>query len=243
MATSKWVVGAGWLAAFSIALVATDQTDRPSRPPSSPVTFAEHIAPLVFDNCTVCHRPGEAAPFSLMTYEDVSRRGRLIAAVTKAKVMPPWKAAPSSYPFRDDRGLTSEEIALIQSWVDQGMPQGDLAKVPSLPRFSSGWQLGEPDLVIEMPAGYRVPADGPDVYRNFALPLGIAEDRWIRAIELRPSARTGRTSRVVLRRHDWCRATRRRGGRAAGLLWHAPRWASERNAGRMGRRAATALLS
>jgi hypothetical protein len=181
----RWMIGAGVLAGLSVVPLLAGRPQGTLR-----VTFAEHIAPIVFANCTTCHRPGEAAPFSLMTYEDVARRGRLIAAVTKAKFMPPWKAAPGSYPFRDERRLTPDELSLIQSWVEQGMPKGDLGKLPPLPTFSAGWQLGEPDLVLEMPTGFRVPADGPDIYRNFALPLGLTEDKWIRAIELRPSART-----------------------------------------------------
>lgn len=155
----------------------------------SAITFAEHVAPIVFEHCTPCHRPGEAAPFPLMTYEDVAKRGRRIAAVTRDRYMPPWKAEPGSFPFRDERRLTEAQIATIQRWVESGMPKGDLAKAPPLPVFPAGWRLGEPDLVIEMPEGFAVPADGPDVYRNFVIPLGLDEDRWIRAIEFRPSAR------------------------------------------------------
>jgi len=153
-------------------------------------TFSEHVAPIVFKHCVSCHRPGEAAPFPLQSYEDVARRGRLIAAVTKARFMPPWKAERGSYPFRDERRLTPDEIATIERWVETGMPRGDSARLPALPSFPAGWQLGPPDLVLEMPDAYRVPADGPDVYRSVVIPVGLSEDKWIRAIELRPSARS-----------------------------------------------------
>jgi len=103
--------------------------------------------------------------------------------------MPPWKAEPASYAYRDERRLSDAEIELIQAWVKEGMPEGDPAQKPHPPTFASGWQLGEPDLVVEMPAAFHVPADGPDIYRNIPVPLGLMEDKWITAIDMRPSAR------------------------------------------------------
>ena len=160
-----------------------------SRPAPERVTFAETIAPIVYGNCVTCHRPGEAAPFPLISYDDVRRRGALIAKVTQSRYMPPWKAAHGYGEFKDERRLSEEQIAAIATWVKQGMPRGDVAKTPKVPTFEDGWQLGKPDLVLEMPEAFDVPASGPDVYRNFALPTGIAEDRWVRAVEYRPSAR------------------------------------------------------
>jgi len=156
----------------------------------TPVTFNKQIAPIIFQNCSSCHRPGEAAPFSLLSYTDVSRKAKTIAKVTAARIMPPWKAEPASYPYRDERRLTDEQIALIKKWVDSGMPEGSAADKPETPKFASGWQLGEPDLIVEMPAAYHVPADGPDIYRNLAVPLGLTEDKWITAIDMKPSARS-----------------------------------------------------
>src|SRR6266481_10189736 len=155
---------------------------------SSAVTFNRQIAPIIYRNCSPCHRPGEAAPFSLLSYQDVVKKGKTIGKVTASHIMPPWKAESASYPYRDERRLTEAEITMIQSWVSQGMPEGTEAK-PEPPKFASGWQLGEPDLVVEMPAAYHVPAEGPDIYRNMAVPLGLAEDTWISAIDMRPSAR------------------------------------------------------
>lgn len=104
--------------------------------------------------------------------------------------MPPWKAEPGSYAFKDERRLKDSELALIQQWVKQGMPEGRTADAPLPPKFASGWMLGEPDMVVEMPAAFHVPADGPDIYRNMAVPLGLTEDKWLTAIDMHPSARS-----------------------------------------------------
>jgi len=151
-------------------------------------TFNGQVAAIVYRNCSACHRPGEAAPFSLLSYRDVATHGTLIAAATSARIMPPWRAEPASYAYRDERRLSDADIATLRDWVAQGMPEG-AGKAPDPPQFPSGWRLGEPDLVVEMPAAYHLKADGPDVYRNIALPLGLTEDKWITAIEMRPSAR------------------------------------------------------
>jgi mono/diheme cytochrome c family protein len=157
-------------------------------PAAVPVTFNQHIAPLLHRHCAVCHRPGEAAPFSLLTYTEAVKKSRTMARVTESRSMPPWKAEPASYPYRDERRLTDSEIELIQSWVRAGTPEGP-GPAPEPPKFASGWRLGEPDLVVEMPSAYHVPADGPDIYRNIAVSLGLTEDKWVTAIDMRPSAR------------------------------------------------------
>ena len=153
------------------------------------VTFNSQIAPIIYKNCSTCHRPGEAAPFSLLSYEDVKRKGKTIGKATTAHAMPPWKAEPASYSYRDERRLTDKQIALIQTWVAEGMPEGNASEKPAPPKFTSGWQLGEPDLIVEMPMGFHVPADGPDIYRNIPVQLGLTEDKWVTAIDMKPSAR------------------------------------------------------
>ena len=152
------------------------------------VTFNGQIAAVIYQNCSTCHRPGEAAPFSLLSYRDAAKHGKLIVAATSARIMPPWKAEPASWAYRDERRLSDADITLLRDWVDQGMPEGT-SNAPEPPAFTSGWRLGEPDLVIEMPAAYHLKADGPDIYRNIAVPLGLSEDKWITAIEMRPTAR------------------------------------------------------
>ncbi|MDX1432936.1 MAG: tetratricopeptide repeat protein [Gammaproteobacteria bacterium] len=150
------------------------------------VTYAEHIAPILHANCVVCHRPGESAPFTLLDYDDARKRAGLIAAVTKSRFMPPWLPRRDKGRFLGERGLEEEEIELIQRWVAAGAPQGDPALTPKLPEFSEGWQLGEPDLVVEMTEPYTVPAEGIDVFRNFVIPVPVKRPRWVRAVELRP---------------------------------------------------------
>ena len=154
------------------------------------VTYTEHVAPILFAHCVECHRPGEVAPFPLLTYEDAQTRGSWIAFVTDARIMPPWKAGPSDYAFKNERRLTQEEIDTIARWVEDGMPEGDPERLPQLPSFTEGWQLGPPDLMASMAEPFPVPADGPDVYRSFVLPLDLEEDVWVRAVDFRPSVRT-----------------------------------------------------
>lgn len=157
---------------------------------SRAITFNEDVAPIVFTKCSSCHRPGESAPFSLLSFDDVQRRGSLIVAVTSARRMPLWKAEEGDYAFVHDRRLSDAQIGTFKKWVTAGMPEGPANTRPQPPKFPDGWQLGTPDLVVKMSDAYKVPADGPDIYRNFAIPLNTTEDRWVRAIEFRPGART-----------------------------------------------------
>ena len=153
------------------------------------ITYAEHIAPILYNNCTKCHRPGQVAPFSLLTYDDAARRARDIAIQTKSGYMPPWKPEPGWAAYRDERRLTPAQIDVIQQWVAQGSQQGDMSRAPAMPVYSDDWQLGTPDLILEMPQAFDVPADGPDVYRNFVIPTNTSDDRWVRAIEVKPMSR------------------------------------------------------
>jgi hypothetical protein len=98
---------------------------------TKPVTFNRDIAPIIYNSCSSCHRPGEAAPFSLLSFADVSKHGRQIAAVTASRLMPPWKADASSYPFRDERRLSAEQLSLLGEWVKQGMPEGNRCRLAS----------------------------------------------------------------------------------------------------------------
>ena len=173
------------VAAFSLLLAAFSGCSG-SGDPSERVTFTEHVAPIVFEKCTPCHRPGESAPFSFMSYDDVERRAQQIAQVTRTRFMPPWLPEPGGPDFEGDRSLTDREIDLLRLWVKQGAAQGDPARLPPLPEWPEGWQLGEPDLVVEVPETYTLPAEGLDVYRNFVIPIPTDGTRWVRAVELRP---------------------------------------------------------
>jgi tetratricopeptide (TPR) repeat protein/mono/diheme cytochrome c family protein len=153
-------------------------------------TFSRDIAPIVFRHCASCHHPGQNAPFSLLTYEDVRPRARQIALVTRSRYMPPWKPEPGfGDEFIGKRGLTDGEIATIEQWSDAGAPEGDRAELPPRPDWSDGWRLGTPDLVIRMPEPYEVPAGGPDVFRIFVLPVRTDVARYVKAIEFMPGTR------------------------------------------------------
>ncbi|MEM9479987.1 MAG: cytochrome c [Verrucomicrobiota bacterium] len=177
---------------WMVVLIATSTGAKTTTPEAatSEVTFNEHIAPIVHQNCTVCHREGQAGPFKLESYRDVAKRSQLILDVIEDRYMPPWKPVPGHGEFANQRTLTDEQIEMFGEWVDAGRPEGDADKAPVPPKFSDGWMLGEPDLIVEMDEAYVVPADGPDVYRNFAVPLNLDEDKWVKAIEYRPSARS-----------------------------------------------------
>ncbi len=174
-----------WITGLTVVLGLTG-----TGPLRAEVTFSKDIAPIVFEKCTSCHRPGEAAPFALQTYTDVKKRGELIPHVVNERLMPPWKAGEGAAAFRGDRRLSDDQIQLIAVWSAAGMPEGNPVDLPPLPQYTPGWSLGEPDLIVTMKDGYQVPADGPDIYRNFVLPLGLTTDRWITAIDFRPSARS-----------------------------------------------------
>ena len=150
------------------------------------MTFARDIAPIVYKNCAPCHRPGESAPFPLLSYEDARRHASQISGVTKRRFMPPWLPEPGHLQFEEERRLTSREIQLIQQWVAQGAPEGPPKHVPPSPHFTSEWQLGKPDLILHVQKPYHLPADSSEIFWNFILPVPISMTRWVRAMEVRP---------------------------------------------------------
>jgi len=149
-------------------------------------TFSRDVAPILFKHCVSCHRPGQTAPFSLQTFEDVRPRAARIADVTRARVMPPWKPDPGHGRFKDERQLTDAEMAAIQEWVEQGMTRGSAADLPPAPEFSDAWQLGTPDVIVEMPEAYVLPAQKKDVFRSFVIPIPLSAPAYVRAVEFRP---------------------------------------------------------
>ena len=153
------------------------------------VNYSEHIAPILNANCVSCHRPGQIGPFSLLTYSDALVHSRTVGAVTQSRYMPPWKPERGWASYLDERRLTADQVSLIQQWVAAGAPQGDPSKAPPTPTFADDWQLGKPDLILEMPQAYPVNAAGDDEYRNFVIPTGVTEDKWVKAIEMKPLAR------------------------------------------------------
>ena len=156
------------------------QTTKPAT-----VTFAKDVAPLLYQNCTTCHRQGEVAPFRLSSYGDARKRARQIALVTQQRLMPPWKA-DSHGEFQGERRLSATQIALLQRWADQGATEGDAAQTPPAPQFPSGWSLGTPDLLLQPTASYTLAAEGQDVYRCFVIPTDFTQDRYVSTIDVRP---------------------------------------------------------
>jgi hypothetical protein len=158
----------------------------PSARAQEPPTFAHDVAPIIYDKCAECHRPGGVAPFSLLTYEDVKKRSAQIAAATRAGFMPPWLPEHGYGDFANDRSLTADQIAAIAAWVSDGAAEGPVAEIPPPPSFPDGWQLGKPDLVLEAPGAVELPASGRDIYWNVIFTPNLPARRWVRAIEIRP---------------------------------------------------------
>jgi tetratricopeptide (TPR) repeat protein/mono/diheme cytochrome c family protein len=150
------------------------------------VTFSRDIAPIVFQACSRCHRPGESGPFPLLTYDDVKKHARQIEIVTRTRFMPPWLPEPQALKFADESWLSDEQIATIRRWVEEGAPDGNPADQPPPPKFVEGWQLGKPDLVLKATKPYRLLAGGSDMYWNFIFPVPIDRTRWVKAVEIRP---------------------------------------------------------
>ncbi|GMQ96174.1 MAG: hypothetical protein BMS9Abin14_689 [Gammaproteobacteria bacterium] len=195
------------LAAAGVYLLSDAFRDSPTRDDAT-VTFNRDIAPIVFGNCIVCHRPGELAPFSLLEYAEAKKRADLIAAFTGSRFMPPWLPERGSGEFLGERGLSDEDISRIRRWVEQGAVEGDPADLPALPEFTEGWQLGAPDMVVSIEEPFTVPAEGGDVFRNLVLPIPVSTPRWVKAVELRPG--NPRVVHHAVMQVDRSRASRRR---------------------------------
>jgi Flp pilus assembly protein TadD len=152
----------------------------------SQVTFNRDIAPILFDHCAACHRPGESGPFPLLSYRDAKSHARQIAAVTQSRFMPPWLPEPGEFKFADELRLSDAQISTIAHWVEQGGVEGAPSDLPPSPKFAEGWQMGTPDLVIKAEKPYQLPASGTDQYWNFIFRSPVNKTRWLKAIEIRP---------------------------------------------------------
>ena len=150
------------------------------------VNFSEHIAPIVFKNCSTCHRAGQIAPFELTDYASVKKRAKQMMEVTGDRTMPPWHADHGVVEYSNDRSLSNDQITLIADWLAAGTPEGDPAKLPALPVVQDGWQLGKPSQIVTMPEPFTVPAEGRDIYRKFVMPLNLDKDTWVSAVEFHP---------------------------------------------------------
>jgi Copper type II ascorbate-dependent monooxygenase, C-terminal domain len=152
------------------------------------VTFTKDVAPIIFNKCANCHRRGEMAPMALTSYQEVRPWSKAIREEVVERAMPPWFADPntSTLQFRNDRRLSQKEIDTIVAWVDAGAPKGDDKDLPPMPEYTPGWTFGEPDLVVEMPIDFEIPAEGELPMQNFYVSVPFTEERWVQAVELRP---------------------------------------------------------
>ena len=154
------------------------------------VTYAEHVAAILQKHCVDCHHPDTAAPFSLLTYEDAANWSEMIREVVLERRMPPWHADPRYGHFENERRLSQDELDTLAAWVESGSPPGELEKAPEPPEFASGWRIGEPDVVFQMPEEFTVPAEGKVRYKYFTTKTNFTEDVWIQAAEARPGNRS-----------------------------------------------------
>lgn len=185
------IVACGTVAALAVGAPATGHAAPAPEQATQAVTYNGEIAPILDEHCVPCHRPDGAAPFSLSTYAEANARAGMVAGVTQRREMPPWKPAPGVATFLGERRLGEEAIDLIQRWVAAGAPEGD-PHAPAPPRaWPDGWMRGGPDLVVTMDAPYLLPAEGEDVYRNFVVRVPTTQQRFVKAVELKPATTRG----------------------------------------------------
>ncbi len=151
-----------------------------------PVTFAGDVAPIFYKHCVVCHRPGQIAPMSLLTYREARPWAKAIREVVLDREMPPWYADPQYGEFINDRRLSPEEIETIVAWVDSGAREGDPQQMPPPPSFPDAqWTIGKPDVVLSMTEEAHIPADGVVPYKYYVVPTPFTEDVWVQAAEIK----------------------------------------------------------
>jgi hypothetical protein len=152
-------------------------------------TFSKEVAPILQQRCQSCHRPGEAAPFSLLTYKSTRPWAASIKEAVQGRRMPPWFADPHYGKFANDRTMTQAEIDTLIAWVNGGAPEGNPKDLPPPVQFVNGWNIGTPSLTVTMPSPYEVPATGTVNYQYILVPLNLSEDKWVQAAEIRPGNR------------------------------------------------------
>jgi hypothetical protein len=164
------------------------QSPRPVAHHNGP-TFSKDVAPILFKNCAGCHRPGEIAPMSLLTYDEARPWARAIAKVVANRTMPPWHADAPPGTFHNERILSDADRRTLLAWADGGAPKGDPKDLPPAPSFHEGWSIGQPDVVLEMLEDFKIPSSGTVQYEHFYIPTNFAETKWVKALEVRPGNR------------------------------------------------------
>ncbi len=188
------------------------------------VTFDKDVAPLLQKHCQTCHRPGEAAPFSLLTYQQARPWAKAMKEAVVLKKMPPWFADPHFGKFSNDRALSDSEIATLAAWADGGALEGDATDLPAKAEFVEGWQIPKPDVVYEFPRAFEIPAAGTIEYQKVIVPSGFTEDKWVQFAEARPDDRAHVHHMILYVREPgshWLR------GEPAGVFFVAPKVADD----------------
>ena len=216
-----------WVVMIAGALVAAAAAGPPQAsrtaapaPPGDVPTWSKDVAPILQQHCQTCHRPGEAGPFPLLTYQDARRRAGKIRDAVADRVMPPWFADPRYGTFSNAMGLSASERDAILRWADGGRPEGDPRHLPPPMAWVEGWGIGQPDMVVELPQPFDVPAQGVVEYQHVIVPTHFTEDRWIQAAEVRPTDRSVVHHLIAFVREpksNWFR------GQPAGVFFTAPK--------------------
>jgi len=171
---------------FLLATTAVAAPSAGNSTDTSTVTWAGDVAPLLYANCVTCHRPGQIAPMSLMTYKEARPWAKSIRRAVTGGIMPPWFASPAHGDFAGDPRLSDKEIEMISRWVATGAPAGDLSTAPAPPSFDSDWRIGTPDLILTMDP-FQVTDDMEDHYQWIKVANTLDHDRWIKQFEVRPT--------------------------------------------------------
>ena len=173
-----------------LLLALTCSTLFAEKPPDAPmVTFSKDVAPLLQKHCQTCHRPGEAAPFPLLTFQQARPWAKAMKEAVVLKKMPPWYADARYGKFTNDRSLSPREVATLAAWADNGALEGDPRDLPAKVDYVEGWSIPKPDVVIEFPRAFEIPANGAIEYQKVIVPTGFTEDKWVQFAEARPSDR------------------------------------------------------
>ncbi|MBM3264066.1 MAG: cytochrome c [candidate division Zixibacteria bacterium] len=199
-----------WLAFALIGVAVAGSVHAQTAKTNKKVTYAD-IQPIFRDKCMACHRPGEIAPMSLLTYEETRPWAKSIRKEIKRKAMPPWHAdKETSKIFRNDISLSDEEIDRIVAWVDAGAERGNSANIAPPPRFLEGWQVANilgrpPDVILYMQEEYTIPASGEDINKDFEIPTNFKRDYWVIASEVRGNSRVVHHNTTTVRGPDGAR--------------------------------------
>ena len=178
-----------WLLKREFALIIGACGIVAAAPNTNAPTFSKDVAPIMEAHCQSCHRPGETAPFSLLSYKEARPWAASIKEAVQLRKMPPWYADPHYGHFRNDRTLEQKDVDTIVAWVNAGAPEGNPKDLPKPVAFVDGWNIGKPDMAITMPAKFDVPASGTIEYQYILVPLNLTEDKWVQMAEVRPGNR------------------------------------------------------